>query len=65
MTTPLPTPSPSRFTPEQKEILGRVYTLILSWRRERLRLKNNPPQTTSDMTHPTNPSPNQSGDSHE
>ena len=65
MTTPLPTPSPSRFTPEQKEILGQVYTLILSWPRERLRLKNTPLQTASDMTHPTNPSPNQSGDSHE
>jgi hypothetical protein len=65
MTTPLPTPSPFRFTPEQKEILGQVYTLILSWPRERLRLKNIPLQTASDMTHPTNPSPNQSGDSHE
>jgi hypothetical protein len=65
MTTPLPTPTPSRFTPEQSEILGQVYTLILSWRWERLRLKNNPMHTTSDMTHPTNPSPSQSGGVHE
>lgn len=65
MTTPLPTPSPSRFTPEQSEILGQVYTLILSWRRERLRLKNNPSQTTSDISNPTNPSPSQSEGSHE
>lgn len=35
MTAQLPTPS-SPFTPEQREILGRVYSLILSWRRERL-----------------------------
>ena len=61
MTTPLPAPSQSRFIPD----LGQVYNLILSWHRERLRLKNNPLQTASDMTHPTNPSPNQSGDSHE
>lgn len=65
MTTQLPTSTPSRFTPEQSEILGQVYTLILSWRRERLRLKNNPSCTTSDMTNPTNPSPSQSGGSHE
>lgn len=58
MTTPLPAPSQSRFIPD----LGQVYNLILSWH---LRLKNNPLQTASDMTPPTNPSPDQSGDSHE
>jgi hypothetical protein len=40
MTTPLPTPS-QRFTPEQREILGQVYTLILRWRRERLNMESN------------------------
>ena len=27
---------PSPFTPEQRQILGKVYRLILGWRRERL-----------------------------
>jgi hypothetical protein len=40
MSTPLPTSS-TRFTPEQREILGQVYTLILSWRRERKKLESN------------------------
>ncbi len=40
MTTPLPTSS-TRFTPEQREILGQVYTLILSWRRERKKMESN------------------------
>jgi hypothetical protein len=29
-------PGPSTITPEQGQILGQVYQLILSWRRERL-----------------------------
>jgi hypothetical protein len=29
-------PDPSTITPEQGQILGQVYQLILSWRRERL-----------------------------
>ena len=65
MNTPLPTLFPPCFTPEQKEILVQGYPLNLSWCRERLRLMNNPLQTTYIMTPPTNPSPNQSGGSHE
>ena len=62
MTTPLPVPSPSRFIPEHSRSSLRPDPEL---RRERLRLKNNPLQTTSDMTPPTNPSPSQSGGSHE
>lgn len=40
MTTPLPTRS-TRFTPEQREILGQVYTLILNWRREQKNMQSN------------------------
>jgi hypothetical protein len=66
MTTPLPAPS-SRFTPEQCQILGQVYALILSWRRERKKLEGNgrPNATTSSMSKTTfNPS-TQCGVSHE
>ena len=45
MTTPLPTPSSSRFTPEQREILGQVFSLILRRRWERLEREKN--QSTS------------------
>ena len=62
MTTPLLAPSPSRFIPEHPQSSLRPDPELCL---ERLRLKNNPLQTTSDMTPPTNPSPSQSGDSHE
>lgn len=35
MNTPIP-PEASHFSEEQRHILGQVYRLILSWRRERL-----------------------------
>ena len=67
MTTQLPTSS-SRFTPEQREILGQVYTLILSWRRERLKMEGNKQATSpaSGTSDTTLPSPTQNdGGSHE
>ncbi len=38
------------FTPEQRRILGQVYQLILSWRRERLSRGGKPvqPKSTED-----------------
>ena len=41
MTTTLPS-HPPIFTPEQRRMLGQVYNLILSWRKE----KKNPEQTS-------------------
>jgi hypothetical protein len=41
MTTALPS-QPPIFTPEQRRMLGQVYNLILSWRKE----KKNPEQTS-------------------
>ena len=66
MTTPLPTPS-SRFTSEQREILGQVYTLILSWRRERKKLESNfqAGKPTSNMSQTEPCSTTQQGGSHE
>lgn len=59
MTTPLPNRS-TRFTPEQGEILGQVYSLILSWRRERIKMETNsqagtPPSSLSEATPPSAP----------
>jgi hypothetical protein len=62
MTTLLPAPSSSRLIPEHPRSSLRHDPEL---RREHLRLKNNPLQTTSDMTRTTNPSPSQSGGSHE
>lgn len=43
------------FTPEQRRILGQVYQLILSWRRERLNRggKLLRPKSTEDKDSPT------------
>lgn len=66
MTSPLPTPS-SRFTPEQREILGQVYSLILSWRRERKKLENNSQvsESITSMAKTALYSTTQNGGSHE
>ena len=45
MTTALPS-QPPIFTPEQRRMLGQVYNLILSWRKE----KKNPEQTSVTAT---------------
>ena len=41
------TSAASPFTPEQKQILGNVYRLILGWRRERLMKSKQAPTSVS------------------
>lgn len=66
MSTSLPTSS-SCFTPEQSEILGRVYTFILSWRTEpeKVEVHEQTNPTASGEAAETFPTPGREDDLHE
>jgi hypothetical protein len=55
MTTMLP-PSQPTFTLEQRRILGQVYNLILSWRKEKMNLKPTSFEATENQTEETDDS---------
>lgn len=52
MTTMLPS-QPPIFTIEQRRMLGQVYNLILSWRKEKMNLKPASSETTENQTEET------------
>jgi len=52
MTTMLPS-NPPTFTLEQRRMLGQVYNLILSWRKEKMNLKPTSSEPTEYQTEET------------
>jgi len=52
MTTKLPS-NPPTFTIEQRRMLGQVYNLILSWRKEKMNLKPTSSEPTENQTEET------------
>ena len=52
MTAMLP-PQPPTFTIEQRRMLGQVYILILSWRKEKMNLKPASSKPTENQTEET------------
>lgn len=52
MTTMLPS-NPPVFTLEQRRMLGQVYNLILSWRKEKMNLKPTSSEATENQTEET------------
>jgi hypothetical protein len=52
MTTILPS-NPPTFTIEQRRMLGQVYNLILSWRKEKMKLKLPSSEATENQTEET------------
>ncbi|MEK6752733.1 MAG: hypothetical protein AABZ00_10750 [Chloroflexota bacterium] len=52
MTTMLPS-NPPTFTLEQRRMLGQVYNLILSWRKEKMNLKPTSSEATESQTEET------------
>lgn len=63
MTTSLPTQSIT-FTPDQRRMLGQVYTLILSWRSKKRKLETTSSQTVKpNVDETTQPVCDQNGGS--